>query len=219
VTEGTGKAARIDRRSAGKTGTTDEYRDAWFVGFTSDIVVGVWVGNDDIAGGEIPAKIWHDFVTEAERIIAKPGMPAPEPLTGGGRPPPAVAEQQQQPAQPPAGVKPASLTEAAPQAVRGVPRIVDTATLVLNGATVRLSGVDGEAGQAARDLDGYISGREVACQPVERGAVQYRCKLGEFDLGEAVVLNGAGRAAADAPERLHDAEDKARSAGRGIWRQ
>jgi penicillin-binding protein 1A len=224
VTEGTGKAARIDRRSAGKTGTTDEYRDAWFVGFTSDIVVGVWVGNDDnspmdkVAGGEIPAKIWHDFVTEAEKIIAKPGMPAPEPLTGGGRPPPAVTEQKQ-PAQPPAGVKPASLTEAAPQAVRGVPRIVDTATLVLNGATVRLSGVEGEAGQAVRDLDRYISGREVACQPVDHGAVQYRCKLGEYDLGEAVVLNGAGRAAADAPEQLRDAEDKARSAGRGIWRQ
>src|SRR5262249_23872609 len=58
VTDGTGKAARVNRRSAGKTGTTDEYRDAWFVGFTSDIVVGVWVGNDDnspmdkVAGGE-----------------------------------------------------------------------------------------------------------------------------------------------------------------------
>ena len=79
VTEGTGKAARLDRRSAGKTGTTDEYRDAWFVGFTTDIVVGVWVGNDDnspmdqVTGGDIPAKIWHDFVTEAEQIIAKPG--------------------------------------------------------------------------------------------------------------------------------------------------
>src|SRR5438105_670433 len=78
VTEGTGKAARLDRRSAGKTGTTDEYRDAWFVGFTSDIVVGVWLGNDDnspmdrVAGGEIPARIWHDFVVDAEQILAKP---------------------------------------------------------------------------------------------------------------------------------------------------
>src|SRR6266568_3290573 len=87
VTEGTGRAARLDRRSAGKTGTTDEYRDAWFVGFTSDIVVGVWVGNDDnsptdrVAGGEIPAKIWHDFVTDAERILAKK-PPAPAPVSG-----------------------------------------------------------------------------------------------------------------------------------------
>src|SRR4029077_8755319 len=81
VAEGTGKAARLTdslgRRSAGKTGTTDDYRDAWFVGFTSDIVVGVWVGNDDnspmqrVAGGDMPAKIWHDFVSAAEPVRAK----------------------------------------------------------------------------------------------------------------------------------------------------
>jgi membrane peptidoglycan carboxypeptidase len=224
VTEGTGKAARVDRRAAGKTGTTDEYRDAWFAGFTSDIVVGVWVGNDDnspmdkVAGGEIPAKIWHDFVTEAEKIIAKPGAPAPEVLTGSGRPPPAVAEQQKQ-AQPPAGLKQAALTDAAPQSLRGVPRLVDTATLVLNGATVHLSGVEGKAGEAVRELGRYIRGREIACEPVGRGAAQYRCKLGDYDLAEAVVLNGAGGAAENAPERLRNAEEKARNAGRGIWRQ
>src|SRR6266516_3778400 len=78
VNEGTGKAARLPHIPLdGTTGTTQEYRDAWFIGFTSDIVVGVWVGNDDnsptdrVAGGEIPAKIWHDFVTDAERILAQ----------------------------------------------------------------------------------------------------------------------------------------------------
>ena len=83
VTEGTGKAARLsDRRSAGKTGTTDAYRDAWFVGFTSDIVVGVWVGNDDnspmdkVTGGDLPARIWRDFVIEAEKIMTEPAVPA-----------------------------------------------------------------------------------------------------------------------------------------------
>jgi hypothetical protein len=111
------------------------------------------------------------------------------------------------------------LTEAAPQSVRGVPRLVDTGTLVLNGATVHLSGVEGQGGQPVQDLDRYIRGREVACQPVDRASAQYRCKLGEYDLGEAVLLNGAGRAAADAPDRLRDAEGKARAAGRGIWRQ
>lgn len=95
VTEGTGKAARLDgRRSAGKTGTTDAYRDAWFVGFTSDIVVGVWVGNDDnspmdkVTGGDLPAKIWRDFVMEAEKIMAEPV--APPAVGSSGRPAPPV---------------------------------------------------------------------------------------------------------------------------------
>jgi membrane peptidoglycan carboxypeptidase len=230
VTEGTGRAARLDRRSAGKTGTTDEYRDAWFIGFTSDIVVGVWIGNDDnspmdkVAGGEIPAKIWHDFVVEAEKIMAKPTAPVPEPLTGSAKPPPpvptstsSVAEERSAP--PPAVLKPAALTETAPQAMRGVPRVLDTGTLLLNGSTVRLSGVEGQSGQSVYDLVRYLNGREVACQPVDRGVAQYRCKLGEYDLSEAVVLNGAARAAANAPERLRDAEAQARSAARGIWRQ
>jgi 1A family penicillin-binding protein len=228
VTEGTGRAARLDRRSAGKTGTTDEYRDAWFIGFTSDIVVGVWVGNDDnspmdkVAGGEIPAKIWHDFVVEVGKLMAKPSAPVPEPLTGSAKPPPSpppgpVAEER--PALPPAALKQAALTDTPVQLLRGVPQVIDTGTLALNGATVRLSGVEGEAGAVAGDLARYIRGREVACQPVDRGVAQYRCKLGEYDLSEAVVLNGAARAAANAPERLRDAEAQARSAARGIWRQ
>ena len=223
VSEGTGKAARVDRRSAGKTGTTDEYRDAWFVGFTSDIVVGVWVGNDDnspmdkVAGGEIPAKIWHDFVLEAEKIMARPGAPVPEALTGSGKPPAAMSEQKAP--QLPAGLKPAALTEAASQPVRGVPRLVDTATLILNGATVHLSGVEGESGARVQDLDRYIRGRQVTCQPADGAAGEYDCKIGQYDLGEAVVLNGAGRAATNAPDRLHEAEEKARNAGRGVWGQ
>jgi membrane peptidoglycan carboxypeptidase len=223
VTEGTGKAARLDRRSAGKTGTTDEYRDAWFIGFTSDIVVGVWVGNDDnspmehVAGGEIPARIWHDFVVDAEKIMARSNAPAGGALTGSAAPPQAPPAEPS-PAQQAGAVKPAALTEPAPQAVRGVPLVVDTGTLVLKGATVHLNGVDGETGEAVRDLTRYIAGREVACQPVEAGAAQYRCKLGDYDLAEAVVLNGGGRAAANAPERLLDAQEKAQLAGRGIWR-
>jgi penicillin-binding protein 1A len=72
--EGTGTAARLDRPVGGKTGTSEEYRDAWFVGFTSDLVVGVWVGNDDnsptngVTGGSLPASIWHDFVSAAEPL-------------------------------------------------------------------------------------------------------------------------------------------------------
>jgi penicillin-binding protein 1A len=71
IARGTGSAARIDRPAAGKTGTTQDYRDAWFIGFTRDLVVGVWLGNDDdsstdkVTGGSLPAQIWHDFMVSA----------------------------------------------------------------------------------------------------------------------------------------------------------
>jgi penicillin-binding protein 1A len=77
VDRGTGRAAALDRFAAGKTGTSQNYRDAWFIGFTEDLVVGVWVGNDDdtpmksMTGGKLPASIWKDFMTEAMKIAEK----------------------------------------------------------------------------------------------------------------------------------------------------
>jgi len=72
--DGTGKAARIDpQMAAGKTGTSQDYRDAWFVGFTHDLVTAVWVGNDDnhpmkrVTGGGLPARIWGTFMKSAEK--------------------------------------------------------------------------------------------------------------------------------------------------------
>ena len=61
----------------GKTGTSQDFRDAWFVGMTPDLVVGIWVGNDDdspmnrMFGGEMPAGIFHDFVQRAAEKLAK----------------------------------------------------------------------------------------------------------------------------------------------------
>lgn len=74
VDQGTGKAARLSAPVAGKTGTTQDYRDAWFIGFTADIIVGIWLGNDDnapmerVTGGDLPAKIWRDYITSAYRL-------------------------------------------------------------------------------------------------------------------------------------------------------
>ena len=71
ITNGTGMGASIGKPAAGKTGTTDDYRDAYFVGYTPDIVTGVWVGDDNnkqmhgLTGGTIPAKIWKEVMTVA----------------------------------------------------------------------------------------------------------------------------------------------------------
>lgn len=71
VEVGTGKSASIGKEAAGKTGTTDDYRDAWFLGYTPNLVTGVWVGNDDntkmhgIVGGSAPARIWRDYMKVA----------------------------------------------------------------------------------------------------------------------------------------------------------
>ena len=65
----------MNRPAAGKTGTSQSLRDAWFVGFTSNIVVGVWFGNDDdspmkkITGGTAPAVLWNDFMKKAHLNI------------------------------------------------------------------------------------------------------------------------------------------------------
>ena len=73
VIAGTGKAARLDRPAAGKTGTSSDFRDAWFIGYAGDLVAGVWVGNDNgapmknVTGGSVPAQIWHEFMASALR--------------------------------------------------------------------------------------------------------------------------------------------------------
>lgn len=81
VTEGTARRAEFGRPAAGKTGTSQNWRDAWFVGFTPDYVTGVWVGNDDerpmnkVVGGDIPASIWRRFMVAAHASLAVSDFP------------------------------------------------------------------------------------------------------------------------------------------------
>jgi len=81
IAGGTGKAARLDRPAAGKTGTSQNHRDAWFIGYTADLVAGVWVGNDNgapmkrVTGGGLPAVLWKQFMLDAHRGRAKRPLP------------------------------------------------------------------------------------------------------------------------------------------------
>ncbi len=81
TTLGTGRGAQIGRPVAGKTGTTSDYRDAWFIGFTPQLVTGVWVGNDDtapmkkVSGASLPASIWRQYMAEAMKGIPVAEIP------------------------------------------------------------------------------------------------------------------------------------------------
>ncbi len=84
ISWGTGKAANPGRPAAGKTGTSQDFRDAWFVGFTAEVVAGVWLGNDDgapmdrVSGGSLPAALWGRVVARALQSVPS------RPLPGGG---------------------------------------------------------------------------------------------------------------------------------------
>lgn len=84
---GTGRRAKLNRPAAGKSGTTQDYRDAWFVGFTADMAAGVWLGNDDgtfmknVTGGTLPAQLWQKVMTVAHTGIPVRQLPI---LASGG---------------------------------------------------------------------------------------------------------------------------------------
>ena len=101
IAHGTGKGAALPRPAAGKTGTTQDYRDAWFIGYTADLVAGVWLGNDDnapmnkVTGSSLPAQTWRRFMlaaTQAMPVRPLPSTPLPPagmlaaapPRSGGG---------------------------------------------------------------------------------------------------------------------------------------
>jgi len=76
--DGTGAGARLgNRTSVGKTGTTNDWRDAWFIGYTAQMTTGVWVGNDDfrgmdkVTGGKLPAQIWKNYMLAAHQELPR----------------------------------------------------------------------------------------------------------------------------------------------------
>jgi penicillin-binding protein 1A len=95
LTSGTAHKADLPGwQAAGKTGTTQDFRDAWFVGYTSYLVAGVWLGNDDsspmkkVSGGGLPVEIWSRFMREAHQGVPATGLPLGD--WRGLEPPPPV---------------------------------------------------------------------------------------------------------------------------------
>jgi penicillin-binding protein 1A len=91
VTQGTGRSAQFsDFEIAGKTGTSQDYRDAWFVGYTAHYIAGVWAGNDDnsptkkMTGGSIPAAIWKDVMEQAHAGLSNLPLPGDNNPYGDG---------------------------------------------------------------------------------------------------------------------------------------
>jgi penicillin-binding protein 1A len=204
VRNGTGRAAQLDLPVAGKTGTSQDYRDAWFVGFTPDLVVGVWVGNDDnspmkgVTGGSLPATIWHDFVRSAEPLRRSQGATA------------ALD-----------GTKVATSTGSAPEApanlddkvLRGMATVLDSGVIELQGRIIRLLGWDGFGRRDFYNLRRLLRRREVICTPADRGPL-YNCQVGDINLSASIVA--AGQFANDAsPEfEAHINENQRRRASR-----
>jgi penicillin-binding protein 1A len=110
ISSGTGRrAALASHPAAGKTGTSQDFRDAWFIGYTARFTGGVWVGNDDgrpmqkVMGGNLPATLWHDVMTAAhdgsppQALVAAVRAPPLAPLPPSDRPPAERVGPEQQP--------------------------------------------------------------------------------------------------------------------------
>jgi penicillin-binding protein 1A len=101
VQQGTARAAALDGFAAGKTGTSQEYRDAWFIGFNESLVVGIWVGNDEsepmdgVTGGSIPAAMWKAFMTGTGAASEQQSEPMGPTVSAEDDPSPLAREAEQ----------------------------------------------------------------------------------------------------------------------------
>jgi penicillin-binding protein 1A len=166
VEEGTGRRAILDGiKSAGKTGTTNAYRDAWFVGFTGNYVSAVWVGNDDYAptrkmtGGSLPAMIWHDIMAYAHQGVELKNIPgvAPGPPSS---PPPAGAEAPAASAE--VAPRPALLTRRAADILQRVEHMMDDATRALASTPAAATG---QSGAGVRPAEAFAASGQASASP------------------------------------------------------
>jgi len=170
VENGTGKRAALDGiPTCGKTGTTNDWRDAWFNGYTGNFVGAVWMGNDDytstkhMTGGTLPAIVWHEIMTYAHQGVELrqlPGLPAPQRVQVAAEAGPQGEEQPH----------PALLTKKATQALTRLEQLLDEADRALAaqpGQVGTLGSLDGEPG--ARRTDTLAAAADQKTAPAARG--------------------------------------------------
>jgi penicillin-binding protein 1A len=168
VEEGTGKRAILDGiKVAGKTGTTNAFRDAWFMGFTGNYICGIWMGNDDyqstkrMTGGTLPAQTWHQIMAYAHQGIELKPLVGPAPTATPPRPQAAVAS-----AATPAAPRPTLLTKNAANILIRLERMMDEAKQAL--PPISISSADGSGTPVTQSPNSFAS-----ASPTESGkAVQ-----------------------------------------------
>jgi penicillin-binding protein 1A len=169
VEEGTGRRAILDNtKAAGKTGTTNAYRDAWFIGYTGNYVAGVWAGNDDysptnrMTGGSLPAMTWRQIMAYAHQGIEL------KPIAGvaPGPTPPAPQTVAASNAANDAASRPTLLTKRGAEVLLRVERLMEQAARV----SVRADG--GAAGTAADAAQPPAGSRVSAAEPKPPSSVR-----------------------------------------------
>jgi penicillin-binding protein 1A len=171
--EGTGRRALIDGvRIAGKTGTTNNYRDGWFVGYSANFVAGVWVGNDDysstnrMTGGSLPAMIWHVPMAYAHQGI--------EIKTLAGLPPAPIPASHSQVAStekgvPPPPLRPTVLTRRGTDVLVRIEHMMEDASRALPVANGEVSELPSGADDAASRSEAFASATSGSAPPAVRG--------------------------------------------------
>jgi len=214
VQSGTSRTTQISVPSFGKTGTTQDYRDAWFIGMTDSLIVGVWVGNDDytpmkkITGAALPGLIWKTYMEQAlPHLALEKNAPtfSTEPLAEIVNPPEGEEDESRYISPP-------------RKRILGPARVNADGSLNFYGRTYYLAGIDRGAYQPytllADKLPQIANRREMMCE-IYRGAA--KCELNGRDLATTIAASGWAPISTDAESDLWYAEQSARDAAKGIW--